>query len=680
MTQKRPRIRWLLYAALLLLATLLLLGDWNWFRPLVERQASAALGRPVSVRSLDVDLGRHPLIVLDGIAVANPDGFPADSRMASIERLAIRINPWRLWHREIRLLDIQIDKPDADLYAGPDGKPNWQLPPSEKSEGGRPWALEIDRLEIRNGHARIKEPRLHADFEIRVGTEDAADGEPRLHAEASGTYNAAPITAHFIGGSLLGLRQPERPYPVRLSVVNGATRVMLKGTLLQPTKFGGAQLDLQLNGDTLADLYPLTGVPLPPTAAYSLQGHLDYEQGRVRFRDFHGRVGQSDLSGTLAVDLSGERRLVTADMRSSKVVLADLGGFVGVTPGKAGAETESEEQKAQRAQAQARERVLPDKPINLPKLRAADLDIKYRADRIESDLPFDGLSAHLVSREGELQLKPLQFRIGEGRIAGNIELDGRSDVVHVVGDIDFRRIDLKRLVRDNPALSGTGLIGGSARIDSYGNSTAQILGSGDGELKLYMNRGHLSALLVNLAGLEFGKALLSALGLPSETDVRCAVADLGMKEGLLETRLLLVDTGEANILGDGSISLREETLDYRIHTKPKRIGLASLRAPINIGGTFAAPSIRPDWDRLAIKGGAAIALGALVGPLAALLPTVELGLGEDNDCKALVDELKAQAANLPAEMKQEGKAAAAKKPAAAEPKKAEPSKAEAKKP
>ena len=665
----------MLYAVLLLLATLLLLGDWNWFRPLLERQASAALGRPVSVRNLDVELGRHPLIVIDGIAVANPQGFPADSRMASVERLAIRINPWRLWHREIRLLDIQIDKPDADLHPGPDGKPNWQLPERKKSEeSGRPWALEIDRLEIRQGHARIKEPRLRADFEIRVGTEESADGEPRLHAEASGTYNAAPITANFVGGSLLGLRQPERPYPVRLSVVNGATRVLLKGTLLQPTKFGGAQLDLKLDGDTLADLYPLTGVPLPPTAAYVLQGRLDYEQGRVRFRDFRGRVGQSDLSGNLAVDLNGQRRLVAADMHSAKVVLADLGGFVGATPGKAGAETESAEQKEQRAQAQARDRVLPDKPINLPKLRAADLDIKYRADRIESDLPFDGLSAHLLSREGELQLKPLQFKIGEGRIAGNIELDGRSDVMHVVGDVDFRRIDLKRLVRDNPALNGTGLIGGSARIDSYGNSTAQILGSGDGELRLYMNRGHLSALLVNLAGLEFGKALLSALGLPSETDVRCAIADLGLKEGLLETRLLLVDTGEANILGDGSISLREETLDYRVHTKPKRIGLASLRAPINIGGTFASPSIRPDWDRLAIKGGAAIALGALVGPLAALLPTVELGLGEDNDCKALVDEIKSEAANLPAEMKKDDKAAAEQKPAATPPKKSEPKK------
>ncbi|AXQ28169.1 AsmA family protein [Solimonas sp. K1W22B-7] len=667
MTQKRPQSRWIVLSLLLLtVATLVLIWDWDWFRPLVERQASAALGRPVTLQRFNLDLGRYPLVSADGIVVANPEGFPADSRMAAVGRLAIRIDPLRLWQREINLQEIRIDGIEADLRPDAAGKPNWQLDRSKDEDSGPSrWTLEIAQLQIGNGRVHVLEPRLKADFDLRIRTEPAADGEPRLHLDAEGQYNDAPIVAHFIGGSLLGLRQPERPYPVQFDAVNGNTRIDLKGSLLQPMQFGGAKLDLRLRGDSLAALYGLSGVPLPPTAAYELKGRLDYEQGRVRFRDFSGTVGHSDLSGQLAVDLRRERRLVTAQLHSKKVVLADLGGFVGATPGKDEAASETPQQEAEREQAQAHERVLPDQPINLPKLRAADLDIEYKADRIESELPFDSLSAHLVSREGELQLKPLRFTVGDGQIAGNIELDGHSDVVHFVGDMDFRRIDLKRLVRDNPALNGTGLIGGSVRLDSYGNSTAQILGSGDGELKLYMNRGQLSALLVNLAGLEFGKALLSAIGLPSETNVRCAIADFGMKEGLLDTRLLLVDTGEANILGDGSINLRDETLDYRIHTKPKRFGIASLRAPITIGGSFRDPRLRPDWERLAVRGGAAVALGALIGPLAALLPTVELGLGDDNDCKALVDEIKAEAANLPAEMEKEKKAEKGAKKAAA---------------
>lgn len=649
MPHTRTQSRWLLLALLVLtVATLALLWDWNWFRPLVERQASAALGRGVTLQRFDVQLARQPLIVAEGIVIANPDGFPAGSHTGSIGKLAVRIDPWRLRGRELALQEVLVDRPEFDLRPDDKGRPNWEQP-TRQDEGGPGLDLWIGRLELRNGNVHVLEPRLKADFELAFRTEPAPDGEPRLHVDAKGAYAGAPISARFIGGSLLGLRQPERPYPVDLRATNGATEITLKGTLLQPLKLGGAKLDLRLKGDSLEALYPLTGVPLPPTAAYQLQGKLDYEQGRVRFREFSGTVGESDLSGELAVDLNRKRRLVTANLLSQKVVLADLGGFVGATPGKAGAPSETETQKQQRAKADQREHVLPDSPINLPKLRAADLDIHYRGAHIESEMPLDEVSAHLIVKEGLLSLKPLSFKIGKGRIAGNIELDGRSEVVHLVSDIDFRRIDLRRLMRDNTRLDGVGLIGGTARLDSYGNSTAQVLGSGDGELKVYMSRGELSALLVNLAGLEFGKALLSAIGLPSQTQVRCMVGDFELKEGLLGTRMMLVDTGEANVIGDGSINLRDETLDYRIHTKPKRFGVGSMRAPIEIGGTFKDPKIRPDWERLAARGGVALALGVFLTPLAALLPTVELGLGEDNDCKALVEEIKAEAANLPKE-------------------------------
>jgi hypothetical protein len=40
-----------------------------------------------------------------------------------------------------------------------------------------------------------------------------------------------------------------------------------------------------------------------------------------------------------------------------------------------------------------------------------------------------------------------------------------------------------------------------------------------------MSGGDLSAVLVDLSGLHFGKALLSALGMPDKTRVQCFVGD-----------------------------------------------------------------------------------------------------------------------------------------------------------
>jgi hypothetical protein len=43
---------------------------------------------------------------------------------------------------------------------------------------------------------------------------------------------------------------------------------------------------------------------------------------------------------------------------------------------------------------------------------------------------------------------------------------------------------------------------------------------------------------------------------------------------------------------------------------------------------------------LAIRVGAAVVLGVLATPLAALIPLIETGPGEDSDCKALIASVK----------------------------------------
>jgi uncharacterized protein involved in outer membrane biogenesis len=178
---------------------------------------------------------------------------------------------------------------------------------------------------------------------------------------------------------------------------------------------------------------------------------------------------------------------------------------------------------------------------------------------------------------------------------------------------------------------GGGVIGGSADLDSTGDSLSQLLGDGNGGVRLFMTGGNLSALLVDISGLEFGNALLSALGIPTQATVRCFIGDMALVHGVLQTKVLALDTSESNVYGSGDINLRRETLDYKLQTKATHFTIGSLPTPIDITGTFKDPSIRPEVGALAARAGAAIGLGILFPPLA-LLPTIQLGLGEHNDC------------------------------------------------
>jgi uncharacterized protein involved in outer membrane biogenesis len=627
----------------LLILLLAVLWDWNWLRPLVERQASAALGRAVTLQHFDVEPGWHPRLIADGVAVANPDEFPQGSKLGSIERLAIRIDPWAGFSKRLHLDEIEIVKPLGDLGPGPSGKPNYRFDAFAKKDevagNGKPLQVEIGRLTIREGRIHIVEPEFKADFTVSIRTEERKDGgEPDIHIDADGTYAEAPISARFVGGSVLTLRDPARPYPVDLRVNNGDTEITLTGKVIEPLTLGGADLKLNLRGNDLADLFPLTGVPLPPSPPYRIAGRFDYADGRFRFRDFSGTYGQSDIAGNLSVaPARDQRRKITIDAHSNKVVWSDLAGFVGGTPGEADAPKASAEQQAQRQKQAASGKLLPDKPIALPRIRAADLDVTYKVAHIESDkTPVDKLEGHLLMEDGLIRVQPLKLGVGSGSIDASIELDGRQDLIHTVADIDFRKLDFSRIMQKVSVFHGAGVVGGKARLDTHGNSLADMLGSGNGDLKLFMTGGDISALLVNLAGLDFGNVLVSALGIPSRARLRCMVVDLGLKDGQVDTRTMLLDTTEANVVGDGRIDLKAEKIDYRIKTQPKRINVGSMATPIDIVGPLRNPSIRPQAGGLAARGTAAIVLGTLFTPLAALIPTIQLGLGEDNDCVALI--------------------------------------------
>jgi len=202
-------------------------------------------------------------------------------------------------------------------------------------------------------------------------------------------------------------------------------------------------------------------------------------------------------------------------------------------------------------------------------------------------------------------------------------------------NIAVQQVDLGRMLKATNLIGGAGLIGGRAVLETTGNSMATMLANGNGSLQLTMaGGGELSALLVDLSGLQFGNALLSALGIPDRDRIECFVADFALLRGELQTRALLLDTTSDITTGGGVINLRTETLAYQIKTEAKHFTIGTLSAPISITGSFKDPGALPDITKLAARGGAALGLGLLFPP-AAILPTIQFGVGDDHRCDAL---------------------------------------------
>ncbi|MGB6585430.1 MAG: AsmA family protein [Pseudolabrys sp.] len=255
-----------------------------------------------------------------------------------------------------------------------------------------------------------------------------------------------------------------------------------------------------------------------------------------------------------------------------------------------------------------------------------------RAQRIQGgSMPLDNLAVGIDIVDGAMTLHQLSIGIGQGRISGDIRLMPRADeTLQTRADLQFERVDVSRLVRASGGSQGNGALNGAVHLAGTGRSIAEILGGADGAASFWLLGGELSSLLVDLAGLRLGSALLSALEGSPTTHVECFLADLALRRGILSTRTLLLDTADAVTEGTGEVDLGQEGIQIRLRTQSKHLTVGVLPTPLLISGTLREPRAVPDPNTPAGRGG-------LTGALAAL-PTVQLGIGNAPHCENLVSQ------------------------------------------
>ena len=452
-----------------------------------------------------------------------------------------------------------------------------------------------------------------------------------MELNGKGTFKGLPSTIHAKGGELLALRDATKPYPIDARAQLGSTKATAKGTLIDPLHLRGENIDFTLEGGDLAQLYPILGVPIPPTPPYKLKASLNHSENVWTLKQLKGVVGSSDLNGEFSVDRGRSPQMITANLVSNRLDMADLGGFIGADRGDTRAATPP-----------PANRVLPAEPFNLEKLRSADADVRFRGAKIVTEKwPLEKMDAHMKIAGGQLELSPLSFSVAGGLLDSSIRMDGRSAPIATQAEIAAKGLHLDQLMPTGSMKKLTaGTIGGRAKLAMSGNSVAQMLGSANGEAALIMDGGNISELAIRLSNLDVANSLARLIGGDRQTPIRCMVSNWNASNGVFAVQSMVLDTPKVNLYGTGTVNMKTEALDLRLTAHSKTFSLAALRGPIDIGGTFKQPALHPQLGSAIARGGLAVALGAATAGVGALLPLLEFGKNEESSCVELKKEAK----------------------------------------
>ncbi|MAK80611.1 MAG: AsmA family protein [Phenylobacterium sp.] len=636
-------------AVLLVLGLFLLLFDWNLLRGPIGALASARLGREVMLAG-DLEArpwSLRPSASINGLSIADPE-WAGEGKTLEIERLTVQMELLPLFRGRTILSRLELTRPVARLRRDAEGRATWDF--SKPGETSEPVDLPaIRRFIIEGGELSVVDAQRGLRFSGRVDAREVRGGDSGFALTGDGELNDEAFRLRVNGGPLINVN-PDEPYPFDADIRAGATRVTAKGALPEPFDLGRFGLDLTAEGPDLARLYGLTGLALPNTPPYRLSGRLLREGQIYRLDDLGGRLGDSDLSGSLRVDVTGDRPFLSADLRSRRLDLDDLATLFGGAPSTGTGETASAPQEAMARRLRAERRLFPDTTLDVRRIRSMDAELTYRADAIEApNLPLRGAKVRLTLEEGFLDAQEVVFSLPQGAFAGRISLDARPETP--ITDLDMR-LTRARLEQLLPAGEGgvaplSGDLVGRVKLRGAGASVHRAFANAEGEALLVVPQGEIREAFAELIGINVTRGLgLLLTDDQSRSPVRCAVAHFKGSGGVLRADHIVFDTEPVLGRGEGEIDLGRERIDFRLDGEPKEARLIRLMAPVTVRGPMLAPEVGVEAAGAIAQGGLAAALSVVAAPLAALLPFIDPGLAEDAACGALIAD--ARKAGAPA--------------------------------
>ncbi|MFT7775504.1 AsmA family protein [Roseateles sp.] len=517
----------------------------------------------------------------------------------------------------LRLRLVQADALTLNWQRDAAGRTAWPVQPS--GERQEPAELpRIDHLVVRHGTAHLDDAPLLLAGDARFATQ--ADG--RWTATLQGRLRDQQLALKAEAGAGLALFAPAEAGlpPVQLSAEltqrNG--RLSFDGTAASLLDARALDGQLRVRGNSLADIGRPFGITLPNTPPLELSGRLQHALGVWQLGGAKARIGQSQLGGDFAFDTRptpSRRPLLSGLLRGGPLRLADLGPAFGTDtpPSRPG-------------------RVLPDRPWDLPSLRMMDARVAVALSQLDLGTahlaPLAPVNASLVLEDGVLSLQGFNAGIAGGEASGSARLDTRPSPPQWQIGLGVRGMAVEQWLKfQAPSLAHdplTGRLRADLDVHSRGRSLAELLGGLNGLVRLQLDKGSISHLLTEAAGLDLAQGLGLLLRGDHKLQLNCARLDGSFKAGVLRPRSAVLDNRDSRIDIDGRVSLADETLDLRVVARPKDFSPLTLRSPVRVQGRLGEPRVALEGRALGGKAIAAIALGALTPP-AALLAFVDPG-------------------------------------------------------
>ncbi len=680
------RLKWvlagvagLLVVVMIVVYAILMSYDFNQFKPTIIEEVKNATGRDLALGGdIKLKVSLSPSLVVEQVSLSNAK-WGTQRQMISAKRVEVRIQLIPLLFSEIKLDKLVLIEPDVLIEVNRDGRSNLEFsppagqgeasqakaekqPPPQRAQPTKEQELSLPPLafrELRIEKGLVTYHDLQSGEKHTLALESLKGSLPGMDKpvklDVKGAVDEEAFTLAGMVGALDGLSGGGRPWPVEVKLGFRGADLDIKGSIKNPLKGSGLDLTIKAKGDDLAKLAPESGLGGP----FSLECKVNDPKPKVyKVNGLKLSAQSTDLAGWLQADISSKRPAVTAEIKAGVLDLINFPGMGGQAKADQTQAGTAKKAPAGKAKQKGKPRptgrgnkVFPSDPLPLEALQQVDADIKITAQKVvHNKLALDDLNLQIRLSNGKLTIKPLTGKLAGGDLNVSLSLTPQGKSARAELELSLVGCQAGELLAglgqdkmvEAPLEMKAGLAGS-------GKSIAGIMARLNGKLVAILQKGKINNQYVEVVGGGFG-SILGNMVVPTaknkpHTNLNCLVVGFNVVGGKAKSKVILLNTENMVVLGEGQVNLGSEELDLVMHPSPKEgvtekatgglasVSLGGLSKPFKLTGTLADPRLGIDELGAATTLAKTVGGFALFGPLGAAAGALtSTGAGEEAGC------------------------------------------------
>lgn len=559
------------FAIILLIA--LAAFPWGVLRETIEHRLSKRLGRPAQIAVMErADrFSFHPEVIARSITIPQP-AWAGKGDLARVAQARLQFNALSLLTGKMSVEAFDVDGMTLTLIRDKNGRESWNDGDTSDGDGQRP---QFSRLKIANSRVLYRDAKRGRSFDLKV----EADVRRGLAMRGTGQLKGNPVTVSVDGGPIAG-DAASKTWPFRAQIKGEAVGATFEGTMDRPLDVGHLTASATACANDLALLDVIIEAGLPGTQPVKLAANVRRDTPDWKIANLRGTIGRSDIAGNATIKKRDGRTRIDGEVTSRQFDFDDLASVAGKARGRA-------------MEARFGDRLVPATAIDLKNVGKTDGKLRLTVGKLlwPGSSPFRSLRATLMLERSHLVMDPLELGLTRGRFAGRLSVDqreGKSIASSPMLNIAMNVRDA-RLMDFFPHAQIDGRLEGKLRLAGRGRTIRSAIARSNGVVALVARDGKIPARTASLLGQDVGRGILT--GKDEMASLRCIIARLDVRNGVMRTNPVLIDTTRALTKANGTITLNDERMALALTGAPKTRSILRLDGSVPILGTIKQPSI-----------------------------------------------------------------------------------------